>query len=124
MSHSRRTFLETLIAGCAMSGGVPMAQAAAKPSPNIFAGGRRQLLFDDYLVGMGGPKLEDYPFNIRLGARQVREIHPQQHTRGRPALGERYGLALCSSRWRQVPALVQRLEQIGAGPVRLLRRIR
>src|SRR2546422_955447 len=71
LSGSRREFLQTMAAGCLGAAGLRPMQAASRLNQPISMGSRRQLLFDDFLVAMGGPKLEDYPFNVRWSPGKV-----------------------------------------------------
>ena len=77
---SRRNFLGRagsvgLGLGTAIAAGpLPVARVAAapiKPQPEITVAGRRQLLFDDFLLGRGHPQHESYPYNIRWGVGRV-----------------------------------------------------
>jgi hypothetical protein len=68
---SRREFLQTLAGGCLGAAGSRSIQAPIRLSQPISISTRRQLLFDDFLVAMGGAKLEDYPFNIRWALGKV-----------------------------------------------------
>lgn len=61
---SRRDFVRTLGAAGVVGSGARSA-SAYQASGAIAVGSRRQLLFDDFMLAMGGAKLEDYPHNIR-----------------------------------------------------------
>jgi hypothetical protein len=65
---SRRDFLrQSAAVGLAAASAAP-ARGVPPLSPHIDVGARRQLIFDDFLIAMGGAKLEDYPNNVRWAA--------------------------------------------------------
>ncbi len=81
---SRRQFLKTVGGVGAAAGGLrltrsepamaaPVAPYSARPSANIYVGSRRQLLFDDFLVGPGNNLHDCIPYGIRWGLGKVRK---------------------------------------------------
>ena len=69
MNISRRLFSAALAGVASARPGRP----AALPSPEIKVGSRRQLLFDDFFLALGNPKLEDYAYGIRWTLGKVRK---------------------------------------------------
>ena len=70
---TRRGFLRnTGAAGASLMAPRPTVQGA-QTGMEIDVGSRRQLLFDDFFVAMGGAKIEDYPYNIRWSLGKVRK---------------------------------------------------